>query len=128
MDPETTLDKPKNEDHYNKMAALAEAFKKIVIGTLKAQDLATAENPTANTPGHDDRFENNTSWGPKTTAVPEDPLEGNVHELVNLGPDIPVEYQALVLTIFYHITKAYPIKALCCIACTCSLATFHCIL
>ena len=28
----------------------------------------------------------------------------------------------------YHITKAYPIKALCCIASTFSLATFHCIL
>ena len=34
----------------------------------------------------------------------------------------------LVLTIFYHITKAYPMKALCCIASTFSLATFHCIL
>ena len=34
----------------------------------------------------------------------------------------------LVLTIFYHITTAYPIKALCCIASTFSLATFHCIL
>ena len=28
----------------------------------------------------------------------------------------------------YHITKAYPMKALCCIASTFSLATFHCIL
>ena len=93
LDPETTLDKPKDEDHYNKMTASAEAFKKTIIGTLKAQDLATAENPTADTPSHDDRFKNDTSWGPKTTAVPEDPVKGNVDKLVNLGPDIPVKYQ-----------------------------------
>ena len=83
IDPETSLDKPKDEDCYNKMAASAEAFKKTIVGTLKAQDLATAENPTADTPGH----------GRKTTAVPEDPLEGDMDKLVNLGPDIPIKYQ-----------------------------------
>ena len=31
----------------------------------------------------------------------------------------------LVLTIFYHITKAYLMEALCCIAETSHLATFH---
>jgi hypothetical protein len=93
MDPDAFLDKPKDEDYYNKMIASAEAFKKTVVGTLKAQDLATAENPAADTPGHDDRLEDDSSWGPKTTAVPEDPLEGDVDKLVNLGPDIPIEYQ-----------------------------------
>ena len=75
------------------MAASTEVFKKMTIVTLKAQNLATAENPTADTPGHDDRFEDDTSWGPKTTAVPEDPLEGYIDKLVNLGPDIPIKYQ-----------------------------------
>ena len=75
------------------MVASTEAFKKTVIGTLKAQDLATTENPTADTPGHDDRLKNDMSWGPRTRAVPEDPLEGDVDKLVNLGPDIPIEYQ-----------------------------------
>ena len=82
MDPELTLDKPKDEDCYNRMTASAEAFKKTIIGTLKAQDLANAENPTADTPGHDDHFEDDTSWGLKTSAVPEDPLEGDMDKLV----------------------------------------------
>ncbi|EDR05482.1 uncharacterized protein LACBIDRAFT_329793 [Laccaria bicolor S238N-H82] len=52
--------------------ASAEALKTTIIGTLKAQDLATATSPMANLPGHDNQFEENESWGPKTTAVPED--------------------------------------------------------
>ena len=38
LDLETTLDKPKDEDHYNKMTASTEAFKKTIVGTLKAQN------------------------------------------------------------------------------------------
>ena len=53
----------------------------------------SAENPTADTPGHDDCFKDDMSWGPKTSAVPEDPLEGDMDKLVNLGPDMPVKYQ-----------------------------------
>ena len=110
IDPETSLDKPKDENCYNKMAASAEAFKKTIVGTLKAQDLATAENPAADTPGHDDCFEDDTSWGPKTTAVPEDPLEGDVDKLVNLGPDIPIEYQGRLIEVLRRNAAAFGVN------------------
>ena len=93
QDPEIIADKPKDEEHLNKMIASAEALRTMITGTLKAQDLATATNPTADSPGHDDRFEKNEPWGPKTTAVPEDPVSGDVDKLVNLGPDIPDDYR-----------------------------------
>ena len=95
IDPETSLDKPKDEDCYNKMAASAEAFKKTIVGTL-----ATAENPTANTPGH----------GQKTTAVPEDPLEGDVDKLVNLGPDIPIKYQGRLIEVLRRNAAAFGVN------------------
>ena len=104
------LDKPKDENCYNKMAASTEAFKKTIVGTLKAQDLATAENPAADTPGHDDRFEDDTSWGPKTTAVPEDPLEGDVDKLVNLGPDMPIEYQGRLIEVLRRNAAAFGVN------------------
>ena len=92
QDPEIIADKPKDEEHFNKMIASTEALRTMITGTLKAQDLATATNPTADSPGHDDRFEENEPWGPKTTAVPEDPVSGDVDKLVNLRPDIPEDY------------------------------------
>ena len=92
QDPELIVDKLKDEEHLNKMIASAEALRTMIMGMLKAQDLATVTNPSADSPGHDDQFKENEPWGPKTTAVPEDPVSGDVDKLVNLGPDIPEEY------------------------------------
>jgi len=53
---------------------------------LREQDLTKASGPPPEIP--DNKLEGDESWGPKTTAVPEDPISGPVLELVNLGPDI----------------------------------------
>ena len=82
----------------------------MITGTLKAQDLATATNPSADSPGHDDRFEENESWGPKTTAVPEDPVSGDVDKLVNLGPDIPEEYQGRLSEVLRRNAAAFGVN------------------
>ena len=39
------------------MAASAEALQKTIVGTLKVQDLASALNPMADSPGHEDCLE-----------------------------------------------------------------------
>ena len=92
-DPEIMADKPRDAEHLDKMIASAQALRTTIIGTLKAQYLATVANPTADHPSHDDHFKESEPWGPKTTAVPEDPVNGYVDKLVNLGSDIPEEYQ-----------------------------------
>ena len=81
----------------------------MITGTLNEQDLATATNPSANSPGHDDQFEENEPWGPKTTAVPEDPVSGNVDKLVNLGPDIPEEYQGRLSEVLHRNAAAFSV-------------------
>ena len=63
QNPELIVDKPKDEEHLNKMIASAEALRTMITVTLKAQDLATVTNPSANSPGHDDQFEENEPWG-----------------------------------------------------------------
>lgn len=85
-DPSSYLDRP-SEEELPKYAASAEAIKAIITGTLREQDLAKATGPP--TEVQDSKLEEEENWGPKTTAVPEDPVTGPVSELVNLGPDIP---------------------------------------
>ncbi|KAJ7236147.1 hypothetical protein C8J57DRAFT_1530247 [Mycena rebaudengoi] len=71
------------------MAAAANAIKTIV-GSLRQQDLSNAAS--APIPSKEDKLDRDESWGPKTTAVPEDPLpDMDVNTLVNWGPDIPPE-------------------------------------
>ncbi|KAG6913964.1 hypothetical protein DXG01_003261 [Tephrocybe rancida] len=85
VDPATTCNKPKDEDIF-KYAASAEALQTVIEGSLQAQDLVNgiARDP----PLEEDRLLNDENWGPKTTAMPEEPLEGDVEHLVTLGPDI----------------------------------------
>ena len=87
-DPSTYLDHPE-EDSLPKYVASAEAIRAVITGTLKQQDLAKANGPPPEV--SDSKLEGEENWGPKTTAVPEDPVSGPVSELVNLGPDIPSE-------------------------------------
>lgn len=87
-DPSSYLDKP-NEQALSKYVASAEAIKAVIAGTLKEKDLAQTESSPPKTFDH--KLEDEEHWGPKTTAVPEDPVSGPVSELVNLGPDIPPE-------------------------------------
>ena len=85
-DPSSYLDKP-DEDSLPRYVASAEAIKAVINGTLKEQDPARTDDPTSET--FDSKLKDEEHWGPKTTAVPEDPVSGPVTELVNLGPDIP---------------------------------------
>ena len=93
IDPDS-LDKPSGEA-LEKCAASVEAMRTIIDSmtpvkgsTLREQDLAQASAVPA---PHDDQLEDDENWGPKVSAVPEEPLYGDVSELVNLGPDIPSE-------------------------------------
>ena len=85
-DPSTYLDHP-SDDELPKYVVSAEAIKAVIRGTLREQDLAKATGPPPEV--QDSKLEGEENWGPKTTAVPEDPVSGPVSGLVNLGPDIP---------------------------------------
>src|ERR1700733_1942023 len=61
----------------------------IIVRTLQAQDLAQATKKLPNS--IDDHLEEDQNWGPKTSAVLEEPTPGDVADLVTLGPDIPEE-------------------------------------
>ena len=86
--PEDYLNQVDNEQR-DKCAALAEAMKTIIAGTLQAQDLVLATEKLPN--ALDDHLEEDQNWGPKTSAVPEEPTSGDITELMSLGPDIPEE-------------------------------------
>jgi len=87
-DPSSYLDHP-DDDTLPKYVVSAEAIQAVITGTLREQDLAKASGPSPEIP--DNKLEGYENWGPKTTAVPEDPISGPVLELVDLGPDIPVD-------------------------------------
>jgi hypothetical protein len=85
-------DTPKNEEDRQQYAASAEAIC-TTIGTLCEQDLASATFEEKALYA-DDQLEGDESWGPKTTAIPEDLLpDVDVSTLVNWGPDIPSEFK-----------------------------------
>ncbi|KAG6904641.1 hypothetical protein DXG01_008414 [Tephrocybe rancida] len=86
VDPATTCDKPKDEDIF-KYVASAEALQTVIEGSLRAQDLVNGI--VRDPPSEEDCLLNDENWGPKTTATLEEPLEGDVEDLVTLGPDIP---------------------------------------
>ena len=103
-DPSRYLDNP-DEATRPRYAASAEAIKAVITGTLKDQDLANATGPS--TEGSDSKLEGEEAWGPKTTAVPEDPLHGPVSDLVNLGPEIPAEVRPKLEAVLQKNTKAF---------------------
>jgi len=84
VDP-TSLDKPSDDD-LPRYVASAEGIRAVVTGSLKDQDLAAAAVPPSSNP---DKLDDDESWGPKTTALPDEDLSGDISELVNLSPDIP---------------------------------------
>ncbi|KAG6905594.1 hypothetical protein DXG01_001777 [Tephrocybe rancida] len=97
-------DKPKSEEEWAKYAASAEAIKSVIEGSLKAQDLADA---TATVPT-DDKLDNDDNWGPKTTALPDnEPLKGDVVDLVNLGPDIPEDVKPKLIEVLRKNRQAF---------------------
>jgi len=87
-DPSRYLDNP-DETTRPRYIASAEAIKAVIMGTLKDQDLAHTTGPPNE--ALDSKLEEEDSWGPKMTAVPEDPLHGPVSALVNLEPEIPIK-------------------------------------
>jgi hypothetical protein len=88
INPSTYADVPKDDADHERYVASAEAIR-ATIGTLREQDLAEAEFKDK-VPHEDDQLQGDENWGPKTTAVPEDPLpDVDVSTLVNWGPDIP---------------------------------------
>ena len=90
LDPSYALDKPSDESSLVRYVASADALRTVIAGSLKAQDLA---NATPKSDGPDDKLDQDDAWGPKTTAVPEDPVLGDLLDAVNLGPDVPEEFQ-----------------------------------
>ena len=108
--PENMIDKPKDEEHLDRMATSTEALQKTIIGILKAQDLASASNLMADSPGHEDCLEEDETSGPKTTAVPEDPMSRNVDQLVNLGPDIPEAHRSQLAEVLHRNAAAFSLN------------------
>jgi hypothetical protein len=92
LDPEAYADVPKDDPDRQRYSASADAIC-TTIGTLHEQDLASATYEEK-APHADDQLEGDENWGPKTTAVPEEPLpDVDVSSLVNWGPDIPGEFK-----------------------------------
>lgn len=93
INPEVFADKSKDEEQRTRMANAADAIR-VTVGTLRQRDLASATTKEESE-REDDKLEGDENWGPKTTAVPEDPTpDDNVATLVNWGPDIPEEHKA----------------------------------
>ncbi|KAG6912359.1 hypothetical protein DXG01_015204, partial [Tephrocybe rancida] len=103
-DPAAYADKPKSDEEWAKYTASAEAIKSVIEGSLKARDLADA---TATVPT-DDKLDDDDNWGPKTTALPDDePLKGDVADLVNLGPDIPEDVKPKLIEVLRKNRRAF---------------------
>lgn len=100
-----SFDNPTGEA-LEKYVASAESLKAMIGSTLREQDLATALMAC---PPHNDQLDGDDQWGPKTTAVPEDPLFGDVSNLVNLGPDIPSKVLPRLKEVLRKNTKAFGI-------------------
>lgn len=94
VDP-ASLDKPGDND-LPRYAASAEGIRAVITGSLKDQDLAAAAAPPNSSP---DKLDDDESWGPKTTALPDEDLSGDVSKLVNLGPDIPTDVLPKLLVV-----------------------------
>lgn len=75
------------------------------MGTLREQDLANANGPPPEI--LDDKLEGDENWGPKSTAIPEDPVSRPVSELVNLRPDIPVDICPRLEKVFQKNAQAF---------------------
>ncbi|KAG6913536.1 hypothetical protein DXG01_006129 [Tephrocybe rancida] len=86
VDPGTVCNQPKDED-LPKYVASTEALKTVVEGTLRAQDLINGYVWDPST--EEDCLQEDENWGPKAAAVLEDPMVGEVENLVNLGLDVP---------------------------------------
>lgn len=75
-----------DENNIDKFIDSVERIQAIITGTLSQQDLGSASSlPRPN----NDKLDHDNSWGPKTTALPDEPMTGDIADLVNLGPDIP---------------------------------------
>lgn len=86
MDPEGFADKPSTDESWAQHVASAEAMKSVIQGTLRARELADPGLGTST--ASDSKLEDEDSWGPKTTALPDATVEGDISDLVDLGPDI----------------------------------------
>ena len=84
-----------------------EALRKVITGSLKAQDL---ENAQPKPHGSDDKLDEDNAWGPKTTAVPEDPILGDLLEAVNLGPDVLEEFREPLANVLQKNVAAFSIN------------------
>ncbi|KAG6914429.1 hypothetical protein DXG01_000401, partial [Tephrocybe rancida] len=104
VDPASTCNKPKDKDLF-KYAASAEALQTVIEGSLQAQDLVNGivQDP----PLEEDRLLNDENWGPKTTVTPEESLEGDVEDLVTLGPDIPDDVQPHLVEVLRQNSAAF---------------------
>ncbi|GLB45785.1 hypothetical protein LshimejAT787_2900130 [Lyophyllum shimeji] len=104
-DPDTFADKPATPKEWDKYAASAEALKAVIEGSLRAQDLANAQPPDAS--AAEDLLESDDAWGPKTTALPNEPMSGDIAELVNLGPDIPEDIKPKLAEVLWKNRAAF---------------------
>ncbi|KAG6908423.1 hypothetical protein DXG01_004648 [Tephrocybe rancida] len=80
------VDSLTSEEDQARYVNSAETLRTVIEGTLKAQDLGSAS--LTDLEEGDDKLSEDNQWGPKMTALPDEPLEGDIAELVNLGPDI----------------------------------------
>ncbi|KAG6906162.1 hypothetical protein DXG01_015524 [Tephrocybe rancida] len=74
-------------------------------GSLQAQDLVNgiARDPLS----EEDRLLNDENWGPKTTATLEELLEGDMEDLVTLGPDIPDNVRPCLVEVLCQNSAAF---------------------
>ena len=97
------MDKPSDDD-FPRYVASAEGIRAVVTGSLKDQDLAAAAVPPNSSP---DKLDDDESWGPKTTALPDEDFSGDISGLVNLGPDIPKDVRPKLLTVLHENHTAF---------------------
>jgi hypothetical protein len=80
---------------------------RITVEMLRQKDLAAATSRDEEAEG-DDKLEGDENWGPKTTAVPEDPTpDEDVSTLMNWGPDIPDQHKELLKGVLSRNTRAF---------------------
>ncbi|KAJ8495303.1 hypothetical protein ONZ45_g12913 [Pleurotus djamor] len=94
-DPEKYCDRPKDLATLRKFSNAAQVMK-VAIETARVAHDSPSPPP--------DTDEN---WGPKTSAVPEDPSSKNVLEAVHLGPDIPADVRPRLEEVLQRNSQAF---------------------
>jgi hypothetical protein len=87
VNPEEFINTSDTEEACTQHVSSAEAIKTVIEETLHAQELNSLK--MGNLMSSSGQLTGEVNWGPKTTALPDEQVTGNIMDLINLGPDIP---------------------------------------